>query len=202
MASKYIISPRGELRYPWLNKPDTKFNDDGIYKTDLVLDDSSAEKLKDTITRAAEAALAKHVEDLPPAKAKKFEVYLPFEEELDEDSGEPTGSTIFKFRQNAVIRLKDGDTKDIKIELRDSKDNVMDKAVWDGSEGRIMFSMRTIVIASTSKVGVRLDFYKVQIAKMASGTGSKGFGAIDDDDGYVADASDISMGDMNEEGDY
>lgn len=38
MAKKNIMTPKGIASYPHLNKPDTKFDDKGVYKLDLIVE--------------------------------------------------------------------------------------------------------------------------------------------------------------------
>lgn len=202
MAS-YYISPVGEFRHPWFNRPDTKFNADGLYHTDLLVSGKAAEDLAAKIEQAAQAALAEHVQEMKPGEAKKWNLYVPFEREED-DEGNQTGRISFTFKQNAKIASKKEPAgyKEVKIELRDSKDNVIDVNVWDGSEGRIMFTMRPIVMVSSKQAGVRLDFAKVQITKLVQGGGSgRGFGEVED--GFVADErGESDQGDEDQGGDY
>lgn len=182
--ARYYVSPIGPMIHPWLGKADTKFNADGLFHVDLELDGSDAEDLKARIKEAAQAALDEELAKMKPGEAKKWSLYVPYEAEVDDDTGEETGSTIFNFKQNAKIKdKKTGELKDVKIELRDSQDNVITAAVYSGSEGRIMFSMRKIIMSSDKKVGVRLDFAKVQITKLVNG-GAGGFGAVEG--GYVS----------------
>jgi hypothetical protein len=193
--AKYHISPVGPFIHPWLNKPDTKFNADGLFHTDQRLSGDPAEKLADKIEAASLAALQEHVQEMKPGEAKKWKLYVPFER-VEDDEGNPTGDIIFSYKQNAKIPSKKEPSgyKDVKIELRDSKDNVIDVAVWNGSEGRVMFSMRPIVMVSSKEVGVRLDFAKVQITKLASGSGGGGRGFGEVEDGFVADEEDHGFG--------
>lgn len=202
MATTFHISPIGEFVHPWLNKADTKFNEDGLFHTKLVLKGPKADDLKAKIEGAAKAFFNDHTAEMKPGEAKKWNLYLPFEDLVDDETGDPTGETEFTFKQNAKIRLRDGSTKNVEIELRDSKDNIIDVPVFGGSEGRIMFSMRGIAIQSSREAGVRLDFFRVQVTKLQQGGGSsRGFGEVED--GYVADASDAGFGDAGEEaGDY
>ncbi|WP_266031190.1 hypothetical protein [Brucella intermedia] len=192
MASFYI-SPIGTFRYPWFNKPDTKFNADGLFHTELHLSGKQAEELAAKIEAAAHAALAEHTQEMKPGEAKKWSLYLPFER-IEDDEGNPTGDIKFDFKQNAKIPLKDGSVKDVRIELRDSKDNIITVPVWDGSEGRIMFTMRPITMAQAKEAGVRLDFAKVQITKLANGSGGGGRGFGEVEDGFVADTEGRGFG--------
>lgn len=206
MAS-YHISPVGEFRHPWFNRPDTKFNADGLYHSDHIVSGKAAEDLASKIEQSAQAALAEHVQEMKPGEAKKWSLYVPFER-LEDDEGSPTGEIAFTYKQNAKIPSKKEPSgyKEVKIELRDSKDNVIDVSVWDGSEGRIMFTMRPIVMVSTKQAGVRLDFAKVQITKLKQGGGGgRGFGEVED--GFVADEKERGFGDADrggedEGGDY
>ena len=45
MDDKYVklVTPKGVAKYPWLTKADTKFNPDGVYKTDLLISSEEAE---------------------------------------------------------------------------------------------------------------------------------------------------------------
>ncbi|CAH0338385.1 hypothetical protein [Rhizobium sp. CECT 9324] len=205
--AKYHISPVGPLIHPWLNKPDTKFNSDGLFHTDQRLSGDAAEKLAAKIEAACVAALQEHTQEMKPGEAKKWKLYVPFERIEDDETGEPTGDVVFSYKQNAKIPSKKETSgfKDVKIELRDSKDNVIDVSVWNGSEGRVMFSMRPIVMVSSKEVGVRLDFAKVQITKLASGSGGGGRGFGEVEDGFVADGEDQGFGQSADEeqgGDY
>ena len=49
--TKYTTSV-GVARYPHLSEPDTKFDEDGVYTTQLILDSSDAEELENLIESA------------------------------------------------------------------------------------------------------------------------------------------------------
>lgn len=190
--AQYHVSPIGTFNHPWVNKPDTKFNADGLFTVDLSLKGETAETLAKKIEGASLAAFNEHVAELKPADAKKWSQYNPFER-VEDDDGNATGEIVFSFKQNRLIKLRDGSTKTIAIEIRDAADRVIDKAIYSGSEGRILFSMRPIVMTSSKQVGVRLDFAKVQVTKLQQGGGaSRGFGKVEG--GYEADSADQGFG--------
>lgn len=196
MAKTYYESCRGEFLHPWVNKADTKFNADGVFKVKLASEDKAerVEAQKAKIQAAAEAALAEHIADMPKGEAKKWSLYVPFHEEEDKD-GEPTGRTVFDFKQNAKIELKDGSTKEVAIEIRDAKNQVADVRVFSGTIGRILYTMRKIVMSSTKQVGVRLDFFKVQVIKQAERKGGGAwFSSVDDEDAFVAGQESAGFG--------
>ncbi len=192
MSRTYHVSPRLRFDYPWVNRPDTAYNADGLFHVDGVGKGPQVDKMKGLIDGAVEKAFAEHVAELKPAEAKKWTKYLPYEAVTD-DAGNETGDTKFAFKQNAKIKLTDGSVKDVTIEIRDSQDQVVDVNVFGGTEGRIMYTMRPIVMTSARQVGIRLDFFKVQIIKLKSRTGT-GFGAVEDDDAYVAATEQAGFG--------
>lgn len=183
MATRnYRISPLGIFLYPWFNAPDTKFNADGLFKTDHLVDATPGEKLKAELELDLKAAFEEFTKDMKPAEKKAWKMELPVKEDLD-DAGNETGKLVFKYRQNAKIKLKDGTVKEVTLGIRDAADKPMHKKVWGGSEGRVMFSVRPIKIASSKTISLRLDFAKVQVTKLSEGQAGGGFGAVEG--GYV-----------------
>lgn len=193
--STYYDSPFGVAVYPHLNKPDSKFNADRpLYKTGLRLEGEAAQRMKEKVDEAAQAAFDEFMEEgdgkgMTPGERKKLSVYHPYTVEED-DNGNPTGAIVFDFKQNAQIKLRDGTVKDIVIGVYDAAGKEMHKLVRGGSEIRVNYSMRPIPMKSLKQVGVRLDFSRVQVRKLAEGNGG-GFGAVD---GYEDDGSSDGFG--------
>ena len=52
-----FTTPIGTAQYPWLNKADFKFDDEGVYKTDVLVDADSAQELVDRINEFAKETL-------------------------------------------------------------------------------------------------------------------------------------------------
>lgn len=187
MSKEYQLSPFGiATGYPWLNKPDTKFNTDGVYHVDLMIGGPEAQALKEKIDTAAQAAFDLFFEEgdgkkVPAKERKAWSLYVPYKEDTD-DNGNPTGYIVFDFKQNAKIKLRDGTTKDIQVGLKDAKNNSVHKPIFGGSELRVMFTLRDIPMKSLKQVGVRMDMAQVQVKKLATSTG-RNFGEIED--GYV-----------------
>ncbi len=208
MARKYFTSPPGPFVHPWINKPDTKFapaGSAGVYKVGLKLSGAPAEALKEKVDAECQAAFDAYAEEkgLTPGEKKKWSVYYPYEV-LEDDDGTPTGEIVFDFKQNAELTLKTGEKVRVEIARKDSKDKDMDPKtpIFGGTTGRIRYSMRPIPMVSTKQVGVRLDFAAVQVIKMAErSAGGGSFGAVEDDDAYVAGgASDAQS--FSGDGDY
>jgi hypothetical protein len=187
VSKTYFQSPFGIAQHPWLSKADTKFNADGLFKTGLVMPPSSeTEAFVDFVKAEAQKAFDEEAEKMTPAERKKYTLYCPVEEEQD-DQGNPTGNWVAHFKQNALIKRRDGTEIVVKIGIKDAsgKKDVR-KPVYSGSELRVMYSPRLVKIASARQVGVRLDFASVQIKVLNSG-GPRGFGAVD---GYEEELDD------------
>ena len=75
-------SPKGIASYAYLNAPDTQFSAEGIYKTELKVDQEKAQPLVDTIKKIASSEFGDKA-----AKAK-----LPYEVDSE------TGQVTFKFK--------------------------------------------------------------------------------------------------------
>lgn len=171
---KYRESPVGEFIHPWLNRPDTKYNVSGLYKTEVaMLAGESLDAFKADIDATAQAAFDELTSDMAAKEKKGWQVYHPYNEETDADD-KPTGRLIAEFRQNAVLKVE-GKDKPIKIGLYDADGKAVDVNIFPGTIGCIWYRPRAIKIASLKKAGVRLDFLKVQIIKLAESSGGGGF---------------------------
>lgn len=178
----YKQSPQGVGRYCWVNRPDTKYNADGVYHLGHVLDGEEAVAHKALIDAEVDRAFLEETKDMTPGELKKWSKYYPYTEETDEENGNSTGRIIFQYKQNAIIRLKDGTTKAFKIGIRDSKNKIVTENVYGGSIIKVMYAPRNVKIVSTHQIGVRLDFSLVQLIKPAERTGA-GFDEVEG--GYV-----------------
>jgi hypothetical protein len=186
-----LVTPIGVSQFAWLNKPDTKFDDNGHYKVNIILDGDSAKPLiksiNDEIAKAVEMAKEK-------SKGKNIKTAnTPFEEEVVEETVngkkvmKPTGNIIFKFKAKAKIIMKNGDVIDNKVPIFDSKGTPMTNQVWSGSEMKASADMIPYYTAMAG-AGVSLRLKAVQITKLVEGSGasssSHGFSEVKD--GYTA----------------
>ncbi len=196
--AEMFLSPFGKFTgFPWLVEADVKYVSDGLFHTPFVPHNPKhAKELKDKIDAAVERVYAERTatmnkKELSTIKGK----YYPYRENDD-------GEIEFNFKQNKIIKLRDGSEKEVSIEFRDAKDNVFEPdSVFGGSEGRVLFSMRGVKVPGERRgefeIGIRLDFYKVQITKLKKGAAG-GFGVTD---GYVAGAEDQGFGEADENAD-
>ena len=178
-----LVTPVGVSQFAWLNKPDTKFDENGHYKVNLILDGNSAKPLIKSINDENKKAVEMAKEK---SKGKNIKTAnTPFEEEYAD--GKPTGNIIFKFKAKAKIIMKNGDVIDNKVPIFDSKGTPMTNQVWSGSEMKVSADMIPYYTAMAG-AGVSLRLKAVQITKLVEGSGanSSAHGFSEVKDGYVA----------------
>jgi|TARA_S200000501_G_scaffold319719_1_gene314137 hypothetical protein len=178
-----IVSPVGVSQYAWLTQPDTRFDNDGHYKTNLIIKAEDAKSLIKTIDDEMKESFTLAKEK---AKGKKVkEGNTPYEMETDDD-GQETGNVIFKFKTKAQIISKDGKVIPNRVAIFDSKGKPMtDVNVWSGSEMKCSAELIKYYTAIAG-AGVSLRLRAVQITKLVEGGAgnAKGYGFDDVKDGY------------------
>lgn len=193
----YTDSPFGEGIHPHVNKADDKFNKENPpFHVDLALIGDPAEELKAKIDKASQDAFNDFMENgegskLSAGAKKKWGLYVPYEEEEDKE-GNPTGRTLFAFKQNSVIRTADG-KKDIHIGIYDAEGEEVKNLVTHGSILRVRYGFRAITLKTNQQVGVRMDFSMVQVKELAQGHSGGGFGKVDG--GGFKGSSNVHSGD-------
>ena len=179
---KRIVSGIGVSQYAWLTQPDTRFDEVGHYKTNLILSGQDAEDLKASIDAEIQNSIALAKEK---AKGKKIKTApAPYEDDVD-DNGEPTGSTVFKFKTKAQITTKDGKIIPNRVAIFDSKGTPMtDCNVWSGSEMKVSAELVPYYTAMVG-AGVSMRLRAVQITKLVEGGNgnAKGYG-FGEEEGY------------------
>lgn len=192
------VSMKGIARYPWLNKPDVKFNTDGLFHIDLVvapedfaqpartntgktLDITYQELFDNGLEQSYLVACEIYAKD--KRKITKTEVGR----EITDEEGEPTGQLFIPFKQNAIIKPKGKDPVIIKrIPQFDARGVSIPSSVFvgGGSLVKVAFTIRnenpdgsfdnpSSWVATEKKVGLRLDLQAVQVLKLVEG-GSSG----------------------------
>ena len=191
-----IVSGVGVSQYAYLNSPDTRFDEIGHYKTNLILSGQEAEDLKVKI----DAELTKSVA-LAKEKAKGKNIKTadaPYLDDTDDD-GKPTGATIFKFKTKAQITTKDGKLIPNRVAIFDAKGTPMtDTNVWSGSEMKVSAELIPYYTAMVG-AGVSMRLRAVQITKLVEGgnANAKGYG-FDEEEGYQQPAATEASKDVEE----
>lgn len=136
------VSPAGIAVYPWLNKPDTKFDADGVYSVKLVFDKAATKKVSDVVK--------------PLMNGGK---HNPIKPEVD-DQGGKTGNYVVNFKMKAHVKTKGGDEFDQKPVLVDSNGNRMLAVIGGGSKLQVAYEA---VPYDAMGGGVSLRMKKVRV---------------------------------------
>lgn len=153
-----FTSPSGTAVYPHLNKPDTQFNPDGVYKTDLSLED--CQELMDMAHNLA-------VDEF--GATAKFK--MPFK--VDEE----TGQTLLRVKSKYAPKIYDS-TGEILV-------GAQIPLMWGGSTLKVGGFMTTYTVSGTK--GVSLQLTKVQVINPVGGGTSSNDGFDSVEGGYVAE---------------
>ena len=97
-------TPVGTAKFPYLVKPDTKFDDRGTFKVDLIITSKEAAVIKAAATELAKSFMKEDLES--NTTRKKWGLHLPLLDDIDQD-GEDTGlSRLLVFVQGMGERLR------------------------------------------------------------------------------------------------
>lgn len=203
-ATKFV-TPVGNAIYPSVITPDTKFDDNGQYKCDVLVPEADAQPLVDELTAIYKA----HV-----GKAPKKSENSMFEEALDKETGESTGDIKFKIRIKNRISKKTGKLWDRQPAQVNRQGKLMPKDAYvdigSGSKVRVGFEAYEWIAAG--KKGVSLQLTLVQIIDLKERTGGAadpneyGFGqeegTFDEDEGETAEGFADESGDGDDNPDF
>jgi hypothetical protein len=190
-----IVTPKGTAVYPWLNRPDTKFSDDGEYKVTLKVPAEDAQDLINKLDNILDEYLSEQSSKDP--KVGRFKTNAPYEEEVD-DNGNLTGNYLFKFKQKAKVHTKDGRTIDMKVALFDASRTPTQAAVGGGSELKVAATVWPYVMPATKSVGLSLRPSAVQILSLVS-LSSGVANVFDVEDGFTDDGTTEQVTEETEE---
>lgn len=136
-------TPVGTAIYPRLNRPDTKYNKDGVYHVKMLFDKNSAKKLSDVIK--------------PLMNGGKNN---PLKPEVD-DQGNKTGNYVARFEMKAKVVTRD-DSWEQKPILLDSVGNRMVGNIGGGSKLQIAYQAAPYP-SELQGGGVKLRLKKVRV---------------------------------------
>lgn len=179
-----FVSPKGTASYPYLTKPDTKYNSDGEYKVSLLTAGDDASKVIAFLTEKHEAAVAQAKKENAGKRVKEGE--LPFIENDD-------GTVTFKFKLKAKVTPKKGDPFEQKPALFDAKGKPLtgEPKVGGGSTIKVCYEI-VPYYTTLAGAGVSLRMKAVQLIELKEYSGggnakSYGFG---EEEGFEADEDD------------
>ena len=182
---KIRTTPRGTAKFCHLVKPSTKFDPEGVYTVSLQLEGQEAADLIAVIDEAIEANLEEIRKDPKNARKKIKENDPPYKDDEDKD-GNPTGKTLFTFKQKATATAKDGTKLTFKPVIYDSRKNIIHpKDIGFGSVVRVAYECIPYYNPSTG-AGVTLRIRGIQLIELKSGElTAEALGFDVEEDGYV-----------------
>ena len=148
-----ITTPTGVAQYPWLSKADTKYNEEGEFKTNLILSEADAEPLIKIISDVFAEGVKTATEE--SGKAPKT-ANPPFAQEFGDD-GKPTGNMIIRFKSKYKPKIFDAAGK-----------LMTESNIWGGSEIRVNSQVVPYFTALIG-CGVSLRLSAVQVIKYVEG---------------------------------
>ncbi len=206
-------TPVGVARYPHLNKPDTRFDSEGKYKCDLLLE-AEADDTKELLKYLMGIRDKRYKAEKKAAKKKKkFTKAAVFEVEVD-DVGDETGKIILKTSLNAVGRnkaTKEEWTNEPRLFDSTGTPLAQDTQIWSGSKLIIAGTVNSYAMVNEvivqregkedakkkiTSVGVSLKCKGVQVIELVTGgeATAESFGFGQHDDGYQTEASEAGLG--------
>lgn len=194
MAEKKNRNPRyvtdvGVAIYPYLTKPDTKFNADGEYKVKLRLKPDST--IRDAKGKEV-ADVQSFIDDMmikAVEKAKQENKGRIKEGEPPYTIDDETGDLLVNFKLKAQVKPKDGEPFSQKPALFDAKGKpITPESIWGGSKIKVSFEVVPFY-TKMAGAGVTLRLKAVQVLELVTGGSggsaeSYGFG---EEEGYEAD---------------
>lgn len=189
-----ITSPTGIAVYPKIEKPDTKFNADGVYSVDLDLTGKDADDLVAKLTKIADADYANECKAKGKKALKRAE--MPWKQTED-------GKTRFKFK----LKAKGGTGEkqwDQKPALFDAKGNpVANLNVGSGSTIKVAFDCAPYFTAMVGH-GISLRLRAVQVLELREYIAGDNFDAFGfkATDGFVKEQETTVSTDTNSDNDF
>lgn len=179
-----LTTPICTFRYPKLVEPDTKFNPEGAYMIQGVMDAAAAATLSDQLDDLLNRHKASLKQQAPTQSFKLADMSFGFE---DVD-GRPSFTIKTKMKAAGIDR--DGrrwtsapalfDAKGYPIKDRESLRNM-----WTGTKGRISFEACPFYVSAIG-AGITMRLKAVQIIDLVESGGSADSFGFGEEEGYTA----------------
>lgn len=191
-----VVTPAGQLIWPNLNTPDTKFDSAGKYTARIAFDaDADLSKLREMVEAMRDEFYAEKVEELKAkGKAgvvKKLVVVDPFTAEEDEE-GEETGRIIINPGMKASGIYKSGPKQGrpwkAKPDIFSANGTKLKNPplIGSGTTAKLSLELFPYYAAADKKIGVSFRLQAAQILTLVSfgerDAGGYGFGEEEGDD--------------------
>lgn len=178
-----MTSPKAPCRYPWLNRPDTRWKDGGEYHVDLIFDDDNS--YLEEIQALAEELFAKEQANMKPAQKKTVKLVPVAKPVLDEE-GEETGQSCLTFKTVAsYVDKKTDQLKQVTVKLYDGAGKPVKKMpnIGNGSVLRVAFTPKLQVVKKEAFLSLYMNAVQlISLVEWSPDGSSYGFGADDSAD--------------------
>jgi hypothetical protein len=187
IAPLKVTTPIGTAKYPHLTSPDTKFNADGEYRIELVLEaGEAAEELWSQASAFRDKAVSEY-KKLSGGKAVKVSQHFPITRNED-------GTLSVKAKMKAKISTKSGRTWDQRPALFDAKGTPVKSEIriGSGSSLRLSIELHPFNQPAIGGAGLSARLRGVQIISVrepnSNSASDFGFGA--EETGFVVETFD------------
>jgi len=152
-------TPEGIASYPWLNKPDTKFDPDGVYKCNILIESDKAKSVISAIDKAYDQNVINVKEETGKSKIKPAD--KPYVIGSKDDPIVAPGQVMFKVKCKAKIK----DTE-VRPHVVDSKGTqLVGTDIYGGSKVRVCMDLVPYYV-STTGAGITLRLIGVQVLEL------------------------------------
>jgi len=174
-----FVTPRGTLIWPKLITPSTKFDEKGRFETVISLDPGAAQDLIAELDKILDAQAT-----ITSSEKRPF-----FKDEIDKETGKPTGNIRMSFSTGAKGKSRNGEEFTRKIALFDARGKpISGIEPWTGTLAKVSFKVKPTE-PREGKVGLRLYLDAVQILQLVQAPEQNGerFG-FGEEEGFDIDA--------------
>lgn len=210
-------SPKGVMKYAHLNKPDTRYDSDGVFSVTVLFDKTAPAVVKmiaalDKLHAAALADAEEKWAEIKPAAKKKLaqkKITEPmlmdyYAEELD-DNDEPTGNIEMRFKtKSQFTSRKTGQVVKKVIPFYDGKGQMIHEKkrplIYGGSEGAVDFGTAPVFIPSSGEAYLAFYLNSVMISKLVTSGSAGGGWDADEDSDFSGDDLEEYTGDDEDDG--
>lgn len=186
-----FTSPIGTAVFPWITKADTRYNADGVFKTQLSVPFEDAQNF----IAALEKARNDFIATLNPQQQQQYTAVPVYEDEYsrpefpaeatDEEKDairaahtpEPTGNVLFKFKLNKKVTPRDPEKEAFTQEpvvVNAAEGAAVTEPVYMGSTIRIKGQIAPYTNAMSKTAGITLRMKAVQVIDLVTGSGGSG----------------------------
>ena len=174
-----VVSPRGKVTWVYVDRPNTRFSDEGEYQLAFTIPRKDAKKFMAQIDEWMELSQNE-------SGAKKL-ANPPYQEDGND--------VLFKFKQKPFFKGKNGEKRKVTIRLIDSKLNPCNVSIGRGSEVKVSF--RPVAWTVQGGAGITMYMDAVQIINLIPYNPVSDMG-FEEEEGFE-DASDATSTDFQEE---